>query len=54
MARRNAASRQSRSISMCPPLPRVTVPVMTGDFISSHRLAARLRRTLRNEGDGFA
>ena len=54
MARRNGASRQSCSISMCPPLPCVTVPVMTGDFIPSQRLAARLRRTLRNEGDGFA
>ena len=54
MARRNCASRQSCSISMCLPLPCVTVPVMTGDFIPSHRLAARLRWTLRNEGDGLA
>ena len=50
MARRNGASRQSCSISMCPPLPCVTVPVMTEDVIPSHRLAARLRRTLRNGG----
>ena len=54
MPRRNGANRESCSISMCPSLPCVTVPEMTGDFIPSQRLAARLRRTLRNEGNGFA
>ena len=54
MARRNGARRQSCFDFDEPTPPSGIVPALTGHFVPNHRRAARLRRTLRNEGDGFA